>query len=73
MANRPLPTIPIDVEAVKGHMKIDGYSIRRLARHPWVDRDERTLQRWFARKEMPSFMLYNIARILNVSMDYLTL
>lgn len=65
MANKPLPTIPIYSDLLRDFIKESGYSLKRLAAEPEVDRDYKTLHRWLQRGEMPSHILFSICRVLN--------
>lgn len=71
MANRKIKKWPIDRKLIIEMMKERGLSVRRLAKDPLVDRDERTLREYLKEEQMPPDILKGVAEALKI--DYVVL
>lgn len=71
MANRKIEKWPIDAKLIMEMTKERGLSIRRLAKDPLVDRDERTLREYLKKEQMPPDILKGVAEVLKI--DYVVL
>lgn len=71
MANRKIEKWPIDTKLIMEMMKERGLSIRRLAKDPLVDRNERTLRGYLKEEQMPPDILKGVAEVLKI--DYVVL
>ena len=67
MANRKITKWPIDRKLIIELMKERGLSIRRLAKDPLVDRDERTLRQYLKEEHMPPDILKGVAEVLKIN------
>ncbi len=66
MANRKIEKWPIDTKLIIEMMKERGLSIRRLAKNPLVDRNERTLREYLKEGYMPPNILKGVAEVLKI-------
>lgn len=64
MANRKIETLPIDVELIKQRMKERKISIHKLANA--LDRNEKTIDRYFKAGAMPPFVRLDAFDILDI-------
>lgn len=71
MANRKIEKWPIDSKLIMELAKERGLSVRRLAKNPLVDRDERTLREYLKEEHMPPNILKGVAEVLRI--DYIVL
>ena len=71
MANRKIKKWPIDTRLIIEMIKERGLSIRRLAKDPLVDRDEKTLRKYLKEEHMPPDILKGVAEVLKI--DYVVL
>lgn len=73
MANKPVYKIPVDRKHFLSVIEEKGYSMLRLsAECPGFDRTARTLARQLQNGEMPTQLLFAIARFLDVEPAYLS-
>ena len=72
MANQRVKTRPLSKERFKEARKLRGMTLANLAAHESINRSEKTLLRWIARKEMPIDMLNEIGKILNVDPEFIS-
>ncbi len=71
MANKETKKIPINYDRFMLTIKEKGTSIRKLGKERVIDRDEKTIRRYLAAKEMPPELLDRIARFIDVEPAYL--
>lgn len=71
MANSKITKWSIDRKLIMELMKERGLSIRRLAKNPLVDLNERTLREYLKEEQMPPDILKSVAEVLKI--DYVVL
>lgn len=64
--------VSLDKDRFKEARKLRKMSLATIARHPDIDRTEKTMLRWIKQKEIPRDMLDAIGRILNVDPKFIS-
>ena len=71
MANKKSETVPLNMTRFREVRKLRRMTLKDVAEHPNVDRNEKTLRRWISNREIPSDKLDAICQILNVDPLYI--